>query len=61
MFSRMLVDSNYTLGKKMHLVCDKFKNESSVSSASKDELRWLSAALAEISKDLLQGFNCSRK
>ena len=61
MFRRMLVDSNYTLGKKMQVVCEKFYKDKQTSSASKDELRWLTAALAEMSKDLLQGFNCSRK
>jgi hypothetical protein len=61
MFSRMLVDSNYSLGKKMETVCDKYSGETQIASYSKDELRWLSSALAEMSKDLLQGFNCSRK
>lgn len=61
MFSRMLVDSNYTLGKKMQTVESKFKDETHIAASSKDEIRWLSAALAEMSKDLLQGFNCSRK
>ena len=46
MFSRMLVDSNYSLGKKMKIVCDRFNKETQLGSSSKDELRWLSAALA---------------
>lgn len=61
MFSRMLVDANYTLGRKMQLVCERFNSEAQIEAASKDELRWLSEALSEMSRDLLQGFNCSRK
>jgi len=61
MFSKMLVDNNYTLGKKMKIVCDRFNKDTQLVSSSKEELRWLSAALAEMSRDLLQGFNCSRK
>lgn len=61
MFSRMLVDSNYTLGKKMQTVCEKFNKEIQIEAASKQELKWLSHALSEMSRDLLQGFNCSRK
>jgi len=57
----MLVDSNYGLGKKMQTVCERFQKETHLEISSKEDLKWLSAALAEMSKDLLQGFNCSRK
>ena len=45
----------------MAIVCEKFNKDVELTSASKEELRWLSLALGEISRDLLQGFNCSRK
>jgi hypothetical protein len=35
MFSRMLVDTNYTLGKKMQTVCEKFNKEVQIEAASK--------------------------
>ncbi len=46
MFSRMLIDSNYTLGKKMQFVCEKFNQEDQIETAPKDKLRWLSEALS---------------
>jgi hypothetical protein len=61
MFSRMLVDSNYSLGQKIMSVLGKFKGEERVENCTKDDLHWLHEALNEISDDLLQGFNCSRK
>lgn len=61
MFSRMLVESNYTLGKKILTVFNKLKSEQSMENCSKSDIHWLHTALNEISDDLLQGFNCSRK
>lgn len=61
MFSRMLVDGNYSLGQKMLSVLCKLKDEQRVEDCSKDDLYWLHEALSEVSTDLLQGFNCSRK
>lgn len=61
MFSKMLVDSNYSLGQKILAVLNKFKGEERVENCSKDDIHWLHEALNEVSDDLLQGFNCSRK
>lgn len=41
MFSRMLVDGNYSLGQKMLLVLSKLKDEQRVEDCSKDDLYWL--------------------
>jgi hypothetical protein len=57
----MLVDGNYSLGQKILSILSKFKDEEKIDSCSKDDLHWLHEALSEISDDLLQGFNCSRK
>lgn len=45
MFSRMLVDSNYSLGQKILAVLAKFKGEERVESCTKDDLYWLHSAL----------------
>ena len=61
MYSRMLVESNYSLAQKIAVVLNRYRNENRIENLSKEELRWLSDSMSEISDNLLQGFNCSRK
>ena len=61
MFGRMLVEKNYTLGREIQEVGLRFEDEPQLEQCPRGELRWLAAALNEISDDLLEGFNCSRK
>ncbi len=57
----MLVDGNYSLGQKILAILQKLKEEESIASCHKKDIHWLHEALSEVSDDLLQGFNCSRK
>ena len=61
MFSKMLVDKNYSIGKRMELIVSYFQEINSQKDKKMSHLLWLNQAISEITDEILEGFNCSRK
>ena len=57
----MLVDKNYSIGKRMELIVSYFKEINSQKDKKMSHLLWLNQAISEITDEMLEGFNCSRK
>ncbi len=61
MFSRMLVDTNYSIGKRITIIVNQFKDKKNIEDLKFTELIWLNSAIGEVTEEMLEGFNCSRK
>jgi hypothetical protein len=53
MFSRMLVDTNYSIGKRMSMIINQFREKKSLDDIKFVEMIWINQAIGELTEEML--------